>query len=190
MFKKIIKGEFNYLKRKKTRVIIITILYFAIALGIITIGYITTQTKRNLLTVVGILGCLPACKSLVNMIMLLLVKGCSCENYEKINNIKYKFDIIYDMYFTSYNKNYLLSSLVVNNNRIIGFTEDNKMNIDDCINHLNTMLKNSGHKSVVISITNDIDKYIGMLNNLNEEFNDENINKDDDILLTLYEISI
>ena len=34
-------------------------------------GYVTTKTKLNLLTVVAVLGCLPASRILVNLIMVM-----------------------------------------------------------------------------------------------------------------------
>lgn len=192
MFSKIIKGEFNYINNKRKRIIILTLFYFLIAIGIIIIGYVTTGTKKNLLTVVGILGCLPACKSAVNMIMFILAKGCSFDAYKALNEkVSFK-DVIYDLYFTSYDKNYSLAALVVNNKRILAYTEDEKMDIDKCIDHLQMMLKNAGHTNVTINVQKKLDVFINMLNNINDdiEVNIDNKKKDEDILLSLYEISL
>ena len=65
--KKALKGNYGYIKAKRNRVIIRTIIFFAISLAIFVAGYITTGTRKNLFTIVAVLGCLPACKSLVNI---------------------------------------------------------------------------------------------------------------------------
>lgn len=192
MFKKIIKGEYEYLKKKKIRVLLITLLYFAIALSIYLIGYITTGTKKNLLTVVAILGCLPACKSAVSMVMYFLSKGCSFSTYELIEENNNTLIPMYDMYFTSYNNNYAIANMIVKNKRIIGLTEDTSLDIDKCQEHLYSMLSQAGLKPSVITITKDLNKYIDMIKNLNldEEPSDEEDKKDDEIRIALYEICL
>lgn len=186
MFKKIVKGNFNYLKDKRNRVILMTIVFFAISAAVFLIGFLTTGTKKNLLTVVAILGCLPACKSAVNMIMLIRAKGCSCFLHEKIEEVSDSLNM-YDMYFTSYKQNFAISSMVVSGGRVIGISEDPKFDEKACVEHLQTMLKNAGHTNVVISLTSETDKYINMLENLaKEEKNDSK--RDEEIRISLYEI--
>lgn len=66
--KKTEKGMPGYLKYKRTIEIIRTIVYFGIVIAILLLGYFQTGTKLNLLTVVAIVGCLPASKALVGVI--------------------------------------------------------------------------------------------------------------------------
>ena len=188
--KKIIKGDRDYLKKKRTRVIILTIIYFVAALSVFLIGYITTGTKRNLLTVVAVLGLLPACKSVVNMIMFLQAKGCSESAASKIEEHAGRLISMFDMYFTSYSKNFSVSHMVVDNKVVIGYTEDEKFDSKAFNEHIETMLKNAGHNIVTISVTDNIDKYIEMLDNINKEAEPEHIEKDDEIRISLYEISL
>lgn len=192
MFKRIIKGDRDYLKKKRTRVIVLTIIYFAAALSVFLIGYITTGSKRNLLTVVAVLGLLPACKSTVNMIMFLRAKGCSQEVSNLIEEHSGRLISMFDMYFTSYSKNFSISHMVVENKVIIGLTEDVKFDSKAFNEHIETMLKNAGHNNVTISVTDSVDKYLVMLDNMNSELypEDEKIKKDDEIRISLYEISL
>lgn len=192
MFKRIIKGDRDYLKKKRTRVIVLTIIYFAAALSVFLIGYITTGSKRNLLTVVAVLGLLPACKSTVNMIMFLRAKGCSQEVANLIEEHSGRLISMFDMYFTSYSKNFSISHMVVENKVIIGLTEDVKFDSKAFNEHIETMLKNAGHNNVTISVTDSVDKYLVMLDNMNSELypEDEKIKKDDEIRISLYEISL
>ncbi len=50
------------------------------------------------------------------------------------------------------------------------------------------MLANKGLKNLTVSLTGDIDKYISMLDNLNK--NEENSSSDDEIRISLYEITL
>ena len=74
-----VKGNFGYLRAKRLTVLIRTVIFFAISLALFAAGYITTGKKENLLTIVAVLGCLPACKSMVNTIMLFRASGCSSQ---------------------------------------------------------------------------------------------------------------
>lgn len=195
MFKRIIKGDADYINKKRTRTILITILFFTISLGLFVIGYITTGSKRNLLTVVAVLGCLPSAKSAVNMIMFIRAKGCSKEIQDRINQNVGRLVSMYDMYFTSYKKNFNIAHMIVDNKVIIGFSEDIKCDFDMCKEHISTILKQAGYKGVKMTFTADIDKYIEMLKNLNNIQNEiveetDDINKDDEIRITLYEITL
>jgi len=193
IFKRIIKGDFEYIKKKRVRVILMTTLFFAISLTLFIVGYVTTGTKKNLLTVVAILGCLPACKSAVNMIMFLRAKGCSKTNHELIENSRGRLVSMYDMYFTSYKKNFNFAHMIVENKVIIGFSEDQNCDFDMCREHLSTMLKQGAHKGFSLTFTKDINKYIDMLNNINSDpldLTEEEIAKDDEIRITLYEITL
>lgn len=189
MFRKSVKGDYKYLYNKKIKVIVLTLLYFAVALGIFAIGYITTGTKRNLLTIVAVLGLLPASKSAVSMIMYIMSRGCSETLYSKIEANKGKALVMYDMYFTSYSKNFALSAMVVLNSVVIAVTEDAKCDINEATKHLSTMLGQAGYKTSAITITNDADKFISMLTNINE-IDDEVNEKDESIRIALYEICL
>ena len=59
------KGTRNYIDTQKKYEIFRTLLYFGISVSLFAAGYIQTGRKTNLLTVVAILGCLPASKSAV-----------------------------------------------------------------------------------------------------------------------------
>ena len=78
------KGTRDYLNTQKKYEIARTVLYFAISLTLFAAGWIATGKRENLLTVVAVLGCLPACKSAVDMIMFLRYKGCISENASQI----------------------------------------------------------------------------------------------------------
>lgn len=188
--KKAVKGNYGYIKAKRNRVVIQTIVFFAISLAIFIAGYVTTGTRKNLLTVVAVLGCLPACKSLVNMIMFIRAKGCSTNAMETIKPFEGHLIGMYDMFFTSYQKNFAISHMVVEDKIILAYTEDVKFDYKACQEHLNTMLRQGGIKDMTITVTSDLNKYCEQLKNLNDRNQENNPEKDDEVRIILYDISL
>ena len=64
------KGYFGYVRHERKKRLLITLGLFALPLVLFLTGYLTTHTTKNLFTVVAVVGCLPACKSLVGLIMV------------------------------------------------------------------------------------------------------------------------
>ena len=71
------KGQYGYLKRQMKRELIKTFILFGISLSLYFAGRITTGTNKNLLTIVAVLGFLPASQFAVRSIMFMRAKGCS-----------------------------------------------------------------------------------------------------------------
>lgn len=188
--KRVVKGNFGYLAAKRKQVIIRTIIFFAISIALYIAGYVTTGSNKNLLTVVAVLGLLPASKSLVNMIMFLRAKGCSEQAKNSIVSEEGRLIGMYDMYFTSYKKNYAISHMIVEGKVILGFTEDPGCDCRSCEEHLETMLKQGGFKDITIRISQDIKTYCEQLKNLNTKEPDNIPEKDDEVRVILYDISL
>jgi len=167
------KGTRNYIKTQKTYEILRTVIYFAISLSLFIAGYVATKSRMNLLTVVAVLGCLPACKSAVDMIMYLRYKGCSPENAEKIEASSQGLSTLFDMVFTSYNRNYQIAHMVVKGNTICGFTEEKDLKEQDFNKHITDILKVDGYKEVSVKIFSDLGKYMERLEQLKELDTDE-----------------
>jgi hypothetical protein len=187
--KKAVKGTFGYLKRKRKAVLLWTIIYFALALSLYFIGLLTTGTRKNLLTIVAVLGLLPASKSFVNLVMYLKATGCSQEAKETIEQAEGRLIGMYDMYFTSYKKNFAISHMVVEGKNICGYTEKADCALE-CEEHLATMLKQSGYKDLTIKIFQDRNKYCERLRQLNTLSISKTPERDDEIRIVLYEISL
>ena len=68
--KKTEKGMPGYLNYKRKIEIIRTLAYFGIVIAILLLGYFQTGTKLNLLTVVAIVGCVPASKVVVFLVFI------------------------------------------------------------------------------------------------------------------------
>ena len=188
--KRAVKGNFGYIRAKRLSVLIKTAIFFGISLSLFAAGYITTGKKENLLTIVAVLGCLPACKSMVNAIMLFRARGCSDPARDAIRPLEGRLIGMYDMYFTSYQKNFALSHMVVENRVILGFTEDGTCDSAACAAHIKSVLSQVGFSDVAVTVTDQLDKYCNQLKLLNEKVAGGNPAKDDEIRIVLYEISL
>lgn len=162
------KGTRNYLNTQKRYEVLRTILYFGISLSLFIAGYIATGDRMNLLTVVAVLGCLPASKSAVSMIMYLRYRGCSAENADRIEKHSRGLETLYDMVFTSYDRNYQVAHMTVKGNTICGFTQDKDFAEQAFYKHIGDMLKADNYKEASVKIFTDIQKYTERLEQMKE----------------------
>ena len=162
------KGTRDYLKTQKNYEIARTVLYFAISASLFSAGWISTGSRENLLTIVAVLGCLPACKSAVDMIMYLRYKGCTQENAEVIALHAQGLPCLFDMVFTSYEKTYNVAHITVCDNTICGFTQSEKFDEQAFYKHMDSVLKKDGYKETSIKIFKDIKKYTQRLDQMQE----------------------
>lgn len=190
MIKNAVKGQFGYLANKRKLVLVRTVLFFVIPLSLLAAGIISTGSRRNLLTIVAVLGCLPACKSLVNLILYVRAAGCGHEAREKILTAEGALFGMYDMYFTSYKQNFAISHMVSAGKNLCGFTEDAKCSAKACEEHLAIMLKQGGCQDVTVKIFTDLDKYCERLRQLNHLSGDCALKPDRAVTAVLYDISL
>lgn len=183
------KGSFGYIQNRRKFTALRTILYFALSISLYVAGYVTTGSNKNLLTIVAVLGCLPSCKSAVNFIIFLRAKGCSQELRDAVKKFDTELTTFYDLYFTSYQKNYQVSHMVLKGNVLCGITESEKCDVNEAQKHLEQMLSQEGIKNMTVKIFSDRRKYIDRLSQLIGLETEENKNRDE-IVNLLYSISL
>ena len=207
MKKRISKCEYGYLKDHTRFQIILTLLYFAAAFGVLFLGMGITGNKYNLLTIVAALGLLPSAKSLIESIMFLRAKKYSCpeELHKEIemileNSGKKSGDnpsdhpsnvfVSYDHYMTSYEKTYPIYSMACKNRTLIEFGNAPKFDYEKCQEHIKTMLGQNGFKNVTIKIFDSKEKYLRRLQELADAQNNEEDNQDEAILHLMSNLSL
>lgn len=183
------KGTYGYIENHKAYAAIRTLIYFLLCIGLYVMGYVTTGSNKNLLTVVAILGCLPACKSLVNLIMFLKAKGCSQELMQRVREYDADLTTLYDLYFTTYQKNFAISHMVLKGNVLCGISESSKCDVNEAEKHLEQMLTQEGIKNITVKIFSNGNKYIDRLSQLRSLETEEHKNRDG-IKNLLYSISL
>lgn len=167
IYRKYTKEEFEFASYRKKIDILVMLFLFALALGLFITGLVATGTKKNLLTVVAVLGLLPACKQLVAVIMSLRVKVCDIDTRRDIDEHIGMLYGVYNPYFTSYDKNFPFAHLVITKNSIIALDADNKVNPAQFNEHIQDLLRKEGIKDVLIKVFDNKDKYIKRLDELN-----------------------
>lgn len=163
---KIPKGEKGYLKYQRKNTILRTIILFSLSLAVFLTGLISTGQKENLLTIVAVLGCLPASRSAVNMIMVLRFKGVNDADFFRIKPHVGTCASLCDMVFTSYEKNYEIHHMAFKGNSLIGFTANPDCDAQKCEKHLHGLCMQNNLGDVDIKIFKDLPRYINRLDQL------------------------
>lgn len=162
------KGTIHYLDTQKKYEIIRTVIYFGISISLFIAGYTATRTKVNLLTIIAVLGCLPASKSAVSMIMHLRYHSCPQDIVEQTEQKGASLVRLYDMVFTSYEKNYQVDCIVLKGNTLCGYTSHEACDCHACEKHLSTMMMQDGLKNYTVKIWNDSRKFLERTEQLNQ----------------------
>lgn len=158
--KKVKKGTYGYIKYQKKKTFLITFILFLIPLVIYATGYIQTKTRLNLLTVVAILGCLPACKSLVGLIMIMMQKPVTQPVYEELKAANKDLTAGYELVFTAYEHTTPVNALIICGDQLVCYTPDQKTDAAYLEKHISKIMTINGFASVQVKVMKDIKKYV------------------------------
>lgn len=163
---KVKKGEYGYIKSEKIRRLLITVGLFLLPLAAFLGAYYVTKTKNNIITVIAVVGCLPACRSLVNAIMMFLQKPMDRDIYQKIEEHMGSLTHAYEMYLTSYEKSTFVECFAICGNKIVGYSgriNGSPQHVED---HVKKILKQNGYKTDV-KVMKDLKPFLERLDYLN-----------------------
>jgi len=167
--KRVKKGQFGYIKYKRMLHLIIAIIVYAMAISLYFAGIKATGDNKNLLTIVAIVGCLPASQSFVTAILGFRAKCCDKNLYKEIENrLEDNMVSIYDLYFTTYDKNYPVSHIVMKNNCLCGIMEQSKNSANDLEKYLEETFTRNSIKGVSVKIFEKsmMEKYLNRITEL------------------------
>lgn len=150
--KKIEKGTPGYLNQKKKAEIVRTAVYFGIVIAILLLGYFQTGTRLNLLTVVAVLGCLPASKALVGVITRMPYASISGEKVKEIEAVTDHLTVCYDMIITSRDRIMPTDCIVISSQHVYGYTHYDKVDPDELADHIRSMLSENGYTDLTVKI--------------------------------------
>lgn len=160
------KGMFGHLKKQLKREIIKTILFYALCLIIFITGVIYFGTRNNLMTVVAAVGCLPAGKSTVSVIMYLKAGRCSEIVHDAVSAFKCDDCTLYDLYLTGYKKNFQLSCVVVADKHILALSEDAGISCREGEEHIGSILDRNSIHGFLVKIFTDQNKFTDRIEQL------------------------
>ncbi len=159
------KNTYGYIDSQKKYEIIRTIVYFGISLSLFIAGYVATKSKTNLLTVVAVLGCLPASKSLVSAIMFLKHHSCSKTVFNAVEKVIGDFEHLYDLVFTSEKVTYVVAHAAYHAKCLVLYAEK-KVDSNALEAHIQEYMKRANISGVNVKVYTDLKKYTERLQQL------------------------
>ena len=165
------KGEWGYLKAQRIRRLVITILLFSIPALIFMTSMLYFGTNKNIMTIVAMVGIVPASMSLVNLIMFLMRKSLPEEEYRAIHEHEGDLTVAYELYMTSEKQNAMVDCIAICGNEVVGLVTDPKTDRRFARDHLQRMLRADGMK-VSVNMLGDLRKFTERMDSLNAHADD------------------
>ena len=160
------KGEYGYLAAEKKRRILITAILFSVPLLIFFSAILYFHTRLTVWTVVAVVGCLPACKSLASLIMIFRAKPVSADVYHKIHEHAGELTMSYEMYMTFYEKSANIDAFAICGNTVAGYSSDPRIDASFMEKECQKILRGNGFKATVKIFTR-LDPFLERLDSMN-----------------------
>lgn len=157
---KVIKGEAGYIQARKKQLIVKAVLEFGIVLALLALGIWQTHTRLNFLTVVAVLGCLPAAKALVEVITIIPYHSIEPETAKAIKETVKDLTVAFDFVFTSKEKFMPVDSMLLLDNTICGYSSSKKIDPVYTAKHLRQLLEQNQYTKVSVKIFTDYSAFL------------------------------
>lgn len=164
---KIEKGQPGYVKAQKTKYCMWAVIEFAIVIAIFFLGYMQTGSKRNLFTVVAVVGCLPAAKMLVEFITMLPYKSIEPGKYQEIREKANLITTVFDLVITSTEKVMPVDAIVISGHVICGYASSSKTDEDALAKHIKNILKDHRYDKMTVKIFHDYVAFLSRAEGMN-----------------------
>lgn len=187
------KGEPGYISRHKRAVIIKASLEFAIVVALLLLGWFQTKSRLNVLTIVAVVGCLPASKALVEVIMIVPHKTIETKLLEKIQNVTDSLTIAYDLVLTSEKHIMPIECVLISDNTICGYTSNAKTDIVFAEKHIKQYLYANQYTDVSVKMFRDEKTFLKRADEMNrhaKERKEEHKEKEDGICRVILSLSL
>lgn len=161
------KGEAGYIRTRKFHLTTEIIFSFAIVIGLVVTGYIQTKTRLNWLTLIAVLGCLPACRMLVNLIMLIPHHSVNESKELEISGHTEYLTVLYDLIITSERRSMPITALVISGSTICGYAPDKKVDVAYAARHIKAILKQNQIEKVTVKVFHDYVAFLSRAEGLN-----------------------
>ena len=190
---KIQKGDAGYLRKRKRILVLETVVSFGLVAALVIAGYVTTKTKLNLLTVVAVLGCLPASRILVNLIMVLPHTSIDEATELEISGVTEELTVVYDLVVTSEKKAMPITAAAIYNNTICGYAPVRKVDTDYAARHIRSIMRQNQLEKVNVKIFHEYKAFLTRaegMNNIAAVENRQNRKHEETIKEILLDISL
>lgn len=160
------KGTPGYLREKLKTEILRTAVYFAIVAAVFLLGYSQTHSKKNLLTVVAVVGCLPACKALVGVITRIPYKTVDLALADEVASKSPHLTAVYDLVVTSTEKIMPIDCMVISHEKVFGYTSGKKVDLQETASYLRKMLQRNDFPGVSVKLYDQYKPFLSIVEGL------------------------
>lgn len=160
------KGTPGYLRDKLKMEILRTVLYFVIVAAVFLLGYSQTHSNKNLLTVVAVVGCLPACKALVGVITRFPYRTIDSALAEEVAGKSSHLTVIYDLVITSTEKIMPIDCIVISGDKVFGYTSNKKTEPQSTSTYIRRILKQNDMAEVSVKLFDEFRSFIAIVEGL------------------------
>ena len=157
------KGTYGYLIYKRKIETGKTLLLLALSFAIFLIGYFTTGTRRNLLTVVAVVSVLPAAKQMTTTFLYYRYSSGSQEVYEKIAGCVANATSLSDIVITAYDKIIELLHITIVGKTLVAYSTNPKTDEKYGADFIKSMLEKNGYKGVSVKIYKEEKAYVARI---------------------------
>lgn len=164
--KKIQKGDFGYFKAEKKRRILYTSILLGIPLMIFITAWMYFDTRMTIWTVIATVGCLPGCKSLVSLIMILMRRPMDKKLYEQIHKHQGELVMAYESYMTFYEKSAYIDAVAVCGNTVVAYSSDPQIDTEFMAQECQKIVRKNGYKADV-KILKELRPFLERLDSMN-----------------------
>ena len=161
------KGTYGYIKRGRMVYGAVTFVLLAAVLATYFGAQWYFKTNKNVFTILAALSCIGVGKFAVDLVMFCRAGGCSESARDAIELHKGKLAGAYDLFMTSYDKNYAISHAVCAGKSVCALTEDEKRDVKSGEMHIRNTQENGGFKGYTDKIFKSVDNGTGRLDGLN-----------------------
>ena len=154
-----VKGDSGYYAYEKKRRVAVVAFLFGLCLLIFFTGFFMTGTRKNLFTLIAILGVLPAAKWAVQMIMILLQKQIDPKIVEMTEEIAGELTHGYELCVTAYEGRLSLDAVVVCGNNIAAYSSAEKGKFEFMETHVRKILHGNGLGNPTFKIFRKLEQY-------------------------------
>lgn len=149
------QGTAGYISAKKRQLALIIGVAAVIVIGLIIAGYVIYDSRLNWLTVIAIFICLPVCRTIVNLIMLIPHTSISEKTEMEISGKTENLTVLYDLIITSEKQAMKIDAIVISRNVVCGYSKSSKLDTDYAAKHIKAMLEQNGIEKVTVKIFKD-----------------------------------
>lgn len=164
---KVKRGDHGYIKSKKRKALLGTLLIALIAIAIFLVGFfLNDMSNRNVFTVIAVLGVLPGAKQLIAFIVIFSYKTTGVERYEKAQKVLGEgMELYSDLVITSPEKIMHLDLAAVGNKQVICLLGEGKQDIGYVRKYITTGVHNWG-TSYKVKVVDSEKTFLGEIGNI------------------------